>query len=104
MTECITLKKSESDLQTLIHLGKQNGVVQLNFLKRSTDTDSPRQAKWGRPAKLSQQCSRYPIMEDSPLPDKDLDNRNYQALILECARDKPRKDLVIQLMRDTCKL
>lgn len=72
--------------------------------RRRSESSSPRPAKRGRPCKLSRQYSRYPILEDSTQTDEELDSRTYRALILECARDKPRNDLLMQLMKDTCKL
>ena len=37
--------------------------------RRSTDCDSPRLAKLGRPPKSLKQSSRYPLLKDSPPTD-----------------------------------
>ena len=60
--------------------------------------------KRGHPHKgVNLHDSRYPPIQASTAPDKDSDSRNL-ALVRECEKDKPRKDLVMQLMKDTCEI
>lgn len=77
-------------------------IYNIEKKRKRTDSDSPRPVKRGRPNKSSKQSSRYPVLKESA-PAEDVDTRNHQALAVECEREKPRKDLVVQLMKDTCK-
>ena len=62
-------------------------------------------AKRGRPSNSSKaNLFRYPpVRSDLQRPDEDTDVRNVAALQKEFEKEKPRKDVVIQLMKDTCK-
>lgn len=74
--------------------------------KRNSDgaSDCAVPAKRGRPHKgVNLHDSRYPPIQ-ATAPDEDSDSRNLLALVRECEKDKPRKDLVMQLMKDTCEI
>ena len=67
-----------------------------------SDDDCSSPAKRGRPPKGTTQ-SLYPPVQCNGMLDEDTDKRNVAALIKECEKEKPRKELVLQLVKDTCK-
>ena len=65
----------------------------------SSDTEGTPKAKCGRP-KLSMVLRRYPPLRDTG-DDEITMQRNFQLLIKEVQKDRPRKEVVCSLARQT---
>ena len=65
------------------------------------DDSMPTPKKRGRPKKIINLESRYPPVRPQEGSDSTADARNMQALQLETEKDKPRKEVVLPLMKAT---
>ena len=69
--------------------------------RERSDDDATPQPKQGRPKKGASITFRYPPISSNDEVDEIAVTRSHTALMKELAKDKPRKDVVLPLLKDT---
>lgn len=67
--------------------------------KRSTTDDDSTPTKRGRPKKITSLEYRYPPTHDNSAQDPTVEKQNFEALSKETEKSKPRKEIVLPLMK-----